>query len=400
MPTETTLCLVIPVYNEEKHIAANMAKLAAYLDDQGVAFSLVLVDDGSRDGTWLSLKSIAAKDSRVSCLRLSRNFGKEAAICAGLRHAKGDYFLVMDSDLQHPPEYIPEMLALAAAGDVDIVDGVKRSRGKESFIYKHCASLFYTMLRWLSGVELSNSSDFKLLSKNVVEELNRFTESRLFFRGIVEWVGFRRKTIYFDVQESTRSQSTFNLYKRIKFSLDAVLSYTSKPLYFPVVLFAVFMLFAMGIGTNALVTYARGVAVSGFTTVILLILIVGALLCFILTIMGMYISRIYDEVKFRPQFIVSEVAGDIDLHAAAQTIFGAGAHMAAAGVLRRAGHEAASSAQPDAAISADSAGASPASKAGSKAAPKTLRSAAPKAKKAENGTEQESGRGAGRHGKK
>lgn len=311
MQTTPHLCLIIPAYNEEKHIVGNMERLMAYLDAQGIAFSLLLVDDGSRDGTWLSLKSIAAKDARASCLRLSRNFGKEAAISAGLRHAKGDYFLVMDSDLQHPPECIPEMLALAAEGNVDIIDGVKRSRGQESFLYKRCALSFYAILRWLTGLDFNNSSDFKLLSKKVVDELNNFTESRLFFRGIVEWVGFQRKTVYFDVRESTRGGSSFNLYKRVKLSFDAILSYTSKPLYFSMAIFAAFMLFALIIGISALTNYFTGVAVSGFTTVILLILIVGAFICFILTIIGVYLSRIYDEVKFRPQFIIADGVGEM-----------------------------------------------------------------------------------------
>lgn len=309
MPPDAKLCIVIPAYNEEKHIQANITRLTAYLDAQHIDFSLLLVDDGSKDGTWLNLGKLKEQDCRISCIRLSRNFGKEAAISAGLRHACGEYFLVMDADLQHPPECIPEMLALAEQGDVDVVDGVKRSRGKEGFFYKYCATTFYALLRWLSGVELNNSSDFKLLNRTVVAELNSFSESRLFFRGLVEWVGFRRKTVYFDVQESTRTQSTFNLYKRIKFSLDAILSYTSKPLYFPIVLFIVFLLFAFVIGINALVDYATGVAVSGFTTVILLLLIIGALICFMLTVMGVYLSRIYDEVKLRPQFIVSEAMG-------------------------------------------------------------------------------------------
>ncbi len=301
-----TLGIVIPAFNEEKTLYQNMQKLTQILSDDHIDHQILLVDDGSKDATWDVISRLVSEDSHFSSIRFSRNFGKEIALCAGLREISGDYVLIMDSDLQHPPRYIKDMIALLETSGADIVDGVKASRGRENPIYKFCAKGFYGMFHKSTGIDLHNSSDFKLLRRPVVNAINALDESHVFFRGLVSWVGFRHETFFFSVDERVGDTSRFSLSRLMRLSLDATLSYTSKPLYFTVVAGGLFLLFALIIGIQTLYNYFAGNAVSGFTTVILLLLVIGAILCISLSILGAYIARIYDEVKHRPQYIVSE----------------------------------------------------------------------------------------------
>ena len=304
------LCVVIPVYNEAHSIEKNIAAIIAVLEKNAMQFNLVLVDDGSGDTSWETLEQMANNDARITAIRLSRNFGKEAAICAGLSRAQGDYYLVMDSDLQHPPDCIPGMVQCMQESGADVIDGVKRSRGKEPRWYACCASLFYSLLFWLAEMDMRRSSDFKLLRPCVVDALRSFPEGQIFFRGLVSWVGFSHQEYPFDVQTREGGVSSFSLLKRVKFSLDAILAYTSKPLFASVFFFAVFFFFSLLLGAQTLYNYLFGNPVSGFTTVILLILILGTVLLFITTVISLYIARIYEEVKNRPQYLVARALGE------------------------------------------------------------------------------------------
>ncbi len=303
------LSIIIPAFNEAKTIRQNMAKLVAQLDADEIDFQIMLVDDGSSDSTWLELKALSEADKRISCLRFSRNFGKEAAICAGLKAMEGERFLVMDSDLQHPPRYIKGMMELMDETGADIVDGVKADRGEESLAYKLLARGFYKILEAASGLELNSSSDFKLMGKNVVDAICDFPEGRVFFRGLVDWIGFTKVEFLFNVDRREGDVSRFSTKKLIRFAIDSVLSYTSKPLYITVLASLIFFVCAVVLGVQTLINFFTGTAVSGFTTVILLLLIIGSVLALSLGVIGAYISRIYDEVKGRPRYIVQEIRG-------------------------------------------------------------------------------------------
>lgn len=300
------LAIIIPVYNEGQRIAHNIGQLIQVLEGDGIDFRLTLVDDGSKDTSWLELERLAQADSRISCLRFSRNFGKEAAICAGLRETDAARYLVMDSDLQHPPRYIKDMLAKMDETGADIVDGVKAHRGKESLFYKVCARAYYGLLKWVSGMELDRSSDFKLLDRKVVDALAAFGEGRIFFRGICQWVGFSRAELPFLVDQREGNKSSFSLGRRVRFAIDSVLAFTSKPLYITVVAAIGFFIGAVVMAVQTLYNYFSGHAVSGFTTVILLLLIIGCVLSLSLGVIGAYISRIFEEVKARPTYIISQ----------------------------------------------------------------------------------------------
>lgn len=304
--TNELVAVIIPVYNEEKRIAHNVAEIIRTLEGDGISFRLVLVDDGSKDMTWPQLKRLANADGRVSCLRFSRNFGKEAAICAGLREADAARYAVMDSDLQHPPRYIKQMLDKMDETGADIVDGVKARRGNESRLYRFCARSFYRLLHWVAGMDLDRSSDFKLLSRKVVDTLASFGEGRIFFRGICQWVGFDRAEIPFEVEDREGDTSRFSVRRLFRFAVDSALAFTSKPLYITVVAAAGFSIGAVIMAVQTLYNYFSGRAVSGFTTVILLLLIIGSVLSLSLAAIGAYISRIFEEVKGRPTFIISD----------------------------------------------------------------------------------------------
>jgi dolichol-phosphate mannosyltransferase len=299
------LSIVIPVYNEEKQILKTIEAVCKVLKTVTDDYRLIIVDDGSKDGTWAVLKELSAKDPRLKILRFSRNFGKEAAIMAGLSRAESKACIIMDADLQHPPELIPEMVRLWQEG-YEVVEAVKEDRGQESSVSRFSASLFYKIMNRLSGFNLENASDFKLMDKKVVAALLQMPERETFFRGMSAWVGYTRKEIYFKVPQRETGKSRWSPLKLVRLAITAFTSFSSLPLQFVTFIGILFMLGSVVLGIQTLVMKLRGLAIGGFTTVILLLLIVGSCLMISLGMIGMYIARIYNEVKARPRYIISE----------------------------------------------------------------------------------------------
>lgn len=299
------LSIVIPVYNEEKQILKTIEAVCKVLKTVTDDYRLIIVDDGSKDGTWAVLKELSAKDPRLKILRFSRNFGKEAAIMAGLSRAESKACIIMDADLQHPPELIPEMVRLWQEG-YEVVEAVKEDRGQESSVSRFSASLFYKIMNRLSGFNLENASDFKLMDKKVVAALLQMPERETFFRGMSAWVGYTRKEIYFKVPQRETGKSRWSPLKLVRLAITAFTSFSSLPLQFVTFIGILFLLGSVVLGIQTLVMKLRGLAIGGFTTVILLLLIVGSCLMISLGMIGMYIARIYNEVKARPRYIISE----------------------------------------------------------------------------------------------
>ncbi|GMQ55991.1 glycosyltransferase family 2 protein [Vallitalea sediminicola] len=299
------LAVIIPVYNEAQAICKNFAVIYDTFLEDNISCQYMIIDDGSSDTTWLEISKLEKEYSNVSAIRFARNFGKEMAICAGLDNIDASRYLIMDSDLQHPPKCVKDMLLLMDRSQVNIVDGVKQQRGKENFIYRFTAKRFYDILKKTTGLDLDNSSDFKLIDRSVVDTIRQFKESNLFFRGLIDWVGFERTNYFFTVEERLEGETSFSLYKLMKLAFNAILSHTSKPLYLTFFGGGIFLLFAVILGIQTLVNYFSGDAISGFSTVILLILFTGSVIMLSLGMIGVYISRIYDEVKGRPKYIVS-----------------------------------------------------------------------------------------------
>ncbi len=298
--------IVVPVYNEAAHIRSSMAYVAKICDDAAIPYELVLVDDGSKDESWKEISRMAKEDDRVTAVRLSRNFGKEPALCAGLDAAMGDAVIVMDADLQHPPEFIPEMVRLWKEG-AEVVEGVKSSRGKEKRTYRFCAKLFYGMINKATGIDFDNASDFKLLDRKVVEAMKQMPERMTFFRGMSAWVGFERKTFEFEVAERVDGASKWSLKRLITLAVTAVTSYTSAPLHCITVLGVVMFIGAIILGIQTLYMKIAGYAQDGFTTVILLLLLIGSMIMISLGIIGLYLMKIYHEIKGRPRYLTSRV---------------------------------------------------------------------------------------------
>lgn len=300
------ISIVVPVYNEGEHIRKSMTYVEKICDDAQIDYELVLIDDGSKDNSWKEISSMAEENPKVTAVRLSRNFGKEAALCAGLDAAAGDAVVVMDADLQHPPELIPEYVRLWREG-ADVVEGVKASRGKENGFYRLCAKLFYGMINKATGIDFDNASDFKLLDRKVVEAIRQMPERMTFFRGMSAWVGFERTIVPFDVAERVNGNSKWSLKRLIGLAVTAVTSYTSAPLHCITVLGVIMFLCTIVLGIQTLFMKFSGRAQDGFTTVILLLLLIGSMIMISLGIVGLYLMKIYHEIKGRPRYLTSHV---------------------------------------------------------------------------------------------
>lgn len=299
------LSVVIPAYNEEKMIQKTTSVTGSILQKAKIPYELVFVNDGSRDNTWTEIENAAKKDDHVTGIHFSRNFGKESAIFAGLANASGDCIAVMDCDLQHPPETLVEMYRLWEQG-YEVIEGVKRSRGKESALHKASAGLFYKIMSSAVKIDMSRASDFKLMDRKVVDALLEMPERNAFFRALSSWVGFCSTSVEFDVQERTEGESKWSTWSLVKYAVRNIVGFSTAPMQMVTVAGGIMLLFGIILGIQSLIKYFLGHAVAGFTTVILLILIIGSLIMISLGIIGIYISKIYEEVKDRPRYIISK----------------------------------------------------------------------------------------------
>jgi len=299
--------VLMPFYNEEKQIPVTAERMIPLLDGLELSYNLLFVNDGSSDGTWKSIEEAVAKyPGKIRGISLSRNFGKEAAICAGLDIADADAVILMDGDLQHPPECIPEMVRLWREEGYEIIDGVKSDRGREGFLSKFQAKLFYGMFRRLSGYDLSNASDYKLLDRKVILKWRTLGEHNTFFRGLSAWLGFRRTSLPFEVAERQTGKSRWKLTSLLRLSVHAIISFSSMPLHLISLIGAVFLAGTAILLIQTLFNYFSGIAADGFTTVIIVNLAIGACVMISLGLIGTYIALIFDEVKNRPRYIISE----------------------------------------------------------------------------------------------
>lgn len=297
------LSIIIPAYNEEQNIERTAKTLAGILEEVNIPFELVFISDGSVDGTYEEISRLSKQDERVRGAEFSRNFGKEAAIFAGLELALGDACIVMDCDLQHPPEVIPEMYRLWQEG-FEVVEGIKKSRGKEGIFHKMFAGMFYGMMSKMMRMDMRSSSDFKLLDRKVINVLLSLGERNTFFRALSFWAGFRSAKVEYEVQERAFGSSKWSFRSLIKYAISNMTSFSTVPLQMVTVIGMASILFSIVLAVQTLVKYLMGTAVEGFTTVILLILIIGGFIMISLGVIGHYLARIYEEVKGRPRYII------------------------------------------------------------------------------------------------
>lgn len=304
------LSIVLPAYNEEQNIRNTVKVLSELLEENKMEYELIFISDGSRDATFSEIQKAAQENPHIRGAEFSRNFGKEAAIFAGLAMAGGDAVIVMDCDLQHPPAVIPDMWKLWQEG-VEVVEGIKQSRGKEGLGHKLSAGLFYKVMSKLIKIDMNSSSDFKLLDRKVVDVLLSLPERNTFFRALSFWAGFRTAPVYYEVQERQFGESKWSFFSLMKYAIINVTSFSTFPLQMVTVLGVISILFSVVLFIQTLVKFLSGTAVEGFTTVILLILIIGGFLMLSLGIIGHYLARIYEEVKGRPKYIISKVTENV-----------------------------------------------------------------------------------------
>ena len=304
------LSVVIPAYNEEMNIDNTVKTLSGLFDREKIDYELVFISDGSTDGTFAAIRKASAENSRIRGAEFSRNFGKEAGIFAGLELATGDAVVVMDCDLQHPPEVIPKMWKLWQEG-AQIVEGKKTSRGRESIFHAMSAGLFYKIMSGLIKMDMSSSSDFKLLDRKVVRVLLELPERNTFFRALTFWAGFDTRTVEYEVQERKYGKSKWSFFSLMRYAIANATSFSTLPLQLVTIMGMFSIVFSVILGVQTLVRYLSGNAVEGFTTVILHILIIGGFIMLSLGIIGHYIARVYEEVKGRPKYIINRVTDNI-----------------------------------------------------------------------------------------
>lgn len=304
--------IIIPVYNESAQIKNSYLAINSHLPYDIADFRFLFIDDGSSDDSWKCLADLAAEYENVRAIKLSRNFGKEAALCAGLENAKGDAVITMDADLQHPPSLIPEMVRLWIFKQFEIIEGVKESRGKESIINKAGAALFYYFMHKFSGVNLKNTSDFKLMDRKVINAWMKMREHDTFLRGMSAWLGFKTVKLPFSVAQRPLGKSRWSFFKLSRLAVNAITSFSSLPMHLVTVMGVIFLIGSIVLGIHTLYQKLTGQALDGFTTIILLLLIIGSTLMLSLGIIGSYIARIFNEVKMRPRYLVSMDVSSID----------------------------------------------------------------------------------------
>lgn len=306
------ISIIIPSYNEEGNVENTARVVSDILSKNDIDFELVFVNDGSKDKTWEKLYQLAQSDSRIVAVNFSRNFGKESAIFAGLEVAAGDACVLMDCDLQHPPETIVEMYKIWKNNDVDVVEGRKADRGKENPIYKGMSLFFYKLINKASGLDMEAASDFKLLDRKVVDALNRMPERLTFFRAMSTWVGFKTEKVYFEVAERTEGESKWSVKSLIKYAVNNITSFTSAPLQIVTVCGIITFIVSIILGINTLYNKFAGISEAGFSTVIILQLLTSSVIMFSLGVIGFYLSKIYEEIKSRPRYIIRDVIGKKD----------------------------------------------------------------------------------------
>jgi dolichol-phosphate mannosyltransferase len=297
------LSIVIPAFNEAENICNTAAVVQEKMAAAQIPYEVIFVSDGSKDATFEKVAELAKADSRIRGLEFSRNFGKEAAIFAGLEAAKGGCTVVMDCDLQHPPETIAQMYRLWQEG-YEIIEGVKNTRGKESAAHRGFAHLFYKLISGMTGFDMENASDFKLLDKKVVSVLLDMPERKTFFRAMSFWVGFKTTQVRYDVAQRAYGNTKWSFFKLLRYAISNIVSFSTKPLAIVSCMGVVSVGVGVIMGVQTLIRWLGGRSVEGFTTVILLLLSMGGAILVGLGIIGGYIAAIYQEVKHRPRYIV------------------------------------------------------------------------------------------------
>jgi len=304
-----TLSVILPVFNEQDSIESSIIHLAGVLDTLKTDYEIIFVDDGSSDDTWRFIQKESKKNKKIKGVSLSRNFGKERALYAGLQKASGDAVITMDGDLQHPPSVIPDLFNKWQETGCDVVNGVKVGRENEDFVSSWLVKKFYTVYKFFTGIIIQNASDFKLLSRRMVDKYVELNERDLFYRGLVPWMGFHQESVEFKVEKREVGTSKWSVVGRCFLAINAITSFSALPLQIVTVVGFLFLAMSSMLVMQTFYMWFSGQALEGFTTLILILLLMGSILMISLGVIGQYLAKIYSEVKRRPIYILKETAG-------------------------------------------------------------------------------------------
>ena len=318
---EPFISIIIPYYNEESVIVECHRRLVRVLNQLGQVCEIVYVDDGSEDSSWERLQSLLIPHAKfnlgaekktlpmhqVRCLRLSRNFGKEAAMCAGLQQAKGQAVIVLDADLQDPPELIPAMVTEWKKG-VDVVDMKRKTRHGESWFKCVSANLYYQLINYLSDIHIpENVGDFRLLDRRVVDEVNRLPERTRFMKGLFAWPGFKRTTLQFERERRFAGHTKWKYSKLLHLAFEGITSFSTKPLRIATIAGLIASTTALLLASFVILkTWLYGDPVAGYPSLISVVLLLGGVQLLSIGVMGEYVGRLFIESKQRPLFVVME----------------------------------------------------------------------------------------------
>lgn len=303
-----SLTVVVPCFNEEGSIGPLLNRLVPVCHSSfGDSFEIVLIDDGSHDNTWIEIRDNAEANAHIIGIKLARNSGHQRALSAGLANAQGDYVLVLDADLQDPPELLPDMLNVVRSGS-DVVYGQRRERAGETWFKKQTASWFYRLLSRLSDIDIpKDTGDFRLMTRRVVEHFNAMPESHRFVRGMISWVGFKQTALLYDRHERHFGDTHYPIKKMLSFAADAITSFSVVPLRMASFAGAIISMASLLGMIGVVANYLVGNTLEGWASLAVLILFIGGTQLLFLGVIGEYVGRIYSETKRRPLFIIDEV---------------------------------------------------------------------------------------------
>jgi glycosyltransferase involved in cell wall biosynthesis len=302
------ISVVLPVFEEEAILATLHQRVTAALSCLGLSYEIIFVNDGSRDGSWVRILELGGSDPHVCAVNLSRNFGHQIAITAGIELSRGDVVVVMDSDLQDPPELIPELYAKYREG-FDVVYAQRRTREGETWFKNVTAKLFYRLIHRMAAIDIPvDTGDFRLMSRRVVEDLKRLQERHRFVRGLVTWVGYNQAAVQYDRASRSGGATKYPLGKMIRFALDGFTGFSSQPLRFSTTVGAGLALASLAVMVGLTIYKLAGGQgiVTGWTSTIVAVLFLGGVQLLAIGILGEYIGRIYEEVKNRPLYLIRD----------------------------------------------------------------------------------------------
>ncbi len=299
------LSIIVPAYNEQEMAGRCALRLREVMEGMAVPYEIIFVDDGSRDNTWQEIQKANGADPHVRGIRFSRNFGKESAIFAGLKEARGDAAAVLDCDLQHPPEKLAEMVKAWEEG-AWIVEGIKEDRGRENLLHRKAARIFYRIMTRFSGHAMADTSDFKLLDRKAIDAILSMPERNMFFRATTGWLGGPTATVTYQVAEREAGRSKWSPIALTRYALNNIAAFTTFPLQIITVAGFICFFCSLLLGIYSLGQYIRGRAVEGYTTLIIVILFIGSAIMISLGVIGYYMAKIYEEVRCRPRYLIAD----------------------------------------------------------------------------------------------